>query len=99
MRNQRQSVRRGGRRQPEVVQQTEQRGGRQTGDIGPALGVLNNTPNTDGGYNFNFANDDGSSRQERAGPGGVEGSYSYVSPEGRLVARRPIIVPDREVSD
>lgn len=85
MRNQRQNVRRGGRRQPEARQESEQRGGRQTGAIGPALGLLNNTPNSDGGYNFNFANDDGSQRQETAGPDGVSGSYSYVSPEGEQV--------------
>jgi len=80
---------RGGRRQPEARQDFRQdqelRGGRQTGAIAPALGLLSNPPNSNGDYNFNFSNDDGSSRQETAGPEGVKGSYSYFSPEGEQV--------------
>ena len=45
---------RGGRRQnfeePDFVD--EDRSGRQTGDVGVALGVLNNPPREDGAYNF-----------------------------------------------
>ena len=83
--------RRGGRRQQEAGgrQQVEERQrpreDRQTGDIGPAFGVLSNPPNQEGDYNFNFANDDGSSRQEASGPAGVRGSYSFVTPEGEEV--------------
>jgi len=86
--------RRGGRRQQQrdqVVERQERqqeqrpREDRQTGDIGPAFGVLSNPPNQEGDYNFNFANDDGSSRQEASGPAGVRGSYSFVTPEGEEV--------------
>merc|ERR1712055_6961 len=63
----------------------EQRGGRQTGQIGAALGVLSNPPSPKGDYNFNFSNDDGSSRQESGAPDGIRGSYSFVSPEGEQV--------------
>ena len=67
----------------------DQRQGRQTGGLGVALGVLNNPPTGDGAYNFNFANEDGSSRQEIGNPGSqamlVSGSYSFISPEGELV--------------
>merc|ERR1712032_1704158 len=67
----------------------EDRQGRQSGDIGVALGVLNNPPREDGAYNSNFANDDGSSRQEVGNPASsamtVSGSYSFFTPEGELV--------------
>merc|ERR1711892_239808 len=33
----------------------DQRGGRQTGQIGAALGVLSNPPSAKGDYNFNFS--------------------------------------------
>jgi hypothetical protein len=97
MTNQRQS-RRGGRRpqqqfrqeqepqEQQFRQEPEQRGGRQTGATGPALGLLSNPPNSDGDYNFNFSNEDGSSRQETAGPDGVKGSYSFITPEGEEVS-------------
>ena len=82
--------RRGSRRQQEagerqVEERQRPREGKQTGDIGPAFGVLSNPPNQEGDYNFNFANDDGSSRQEASGPAGVRGSYSFVTPEGEEV--------------
>jgi len=78
-----------GRRQQQrqaapVVQ--EARGGRQTGGVAPALGVLNNTPNQDGEYNFNFATNDGIERQEVGRPGFIEGRYSYTGDDGRLVS-------------
>merc|ERR1711892_1349282 len=60
-------------RQPAPPAQ-EQRGGRQTGQIGSALGVLSNPPSSNGDYNFNFSNDDGSSRQESGAPDGIRGS-------------------------
>merc|ERR1711936_782249 len=67
----------------------QHRQGRQSGDVGVALGVLNNPPREDGAYNFNFANDDGSSRQEVGNPASsamlVSGSYSFFTPEGELV--------------
>merc|ERR1712032_197687 len=70
-------------------QHEPERQGRQSGDIGVALGVLNNPPREDGAYNFNFANDDGSSRQEVGNPASsamtVSGSYSFFTPEGELV--------------
>merc|ERR1711887_149403 len=69
-------------RQP---QPQEQRGGRQTGQIGAALGVLSNPPSAKGDYNFNFSNDDGSSRQESGAPDGIRGSYSFITPEGENV--------------
>ena len=47
--------------------------------------LSNRSPNQEGDYNFNFANDDGSSRQEASGPAGVRGSYSFVTPEGEEV--------------
>ena len=47
--------------------------------------LSNQSPNQEGDYNFNFANDDGSSRQEASGPAGVRGSYSFVTPEGEEV--------------
>lgn len=82
--------RRGSRRQQEagerqVEERQRPREAKQTGDIGPAFGVLSNPPNQEGDYNFNFANDDGSSRQEASGPAGVRGSYSFVTPEGEEV--------------
>ena len=46
---------------------------------------MSSLPNQEGDYNFNFANDDGSSRQEASGPAGVRGSYSFVTPEGEEV--------------
>ena len=57
-RNQRQQRGQGGRRQgrgqnfqePDFVD--EDRQGRQSGDVGVALGVLNNPPREDGAYNF-----------------------------------------------
>merc|ERR1711872_82984 len=70
-------------RQPQQPQ--EQRGGRQTGQIGAALGVLSNPPSPKGDYNFNFSNDDGSSRQESGAPDGIRGSYSFITPEGENV--------------
>jgi len=85
--------RRGGRRQQgaggerqQVEERQRPREAKQTGDIGPAFGVLSNPPNQEGDYNFNFANDDGSSRQEASGPAGVRGSYSFVTPEGEEVS-------------
>merc|ERR1739842_13180 len=81
----------GGRRQnfEESDFVDEDRQGRQSGDVGVALGVLNNPPREDGAYNFNFANDDGSSRQEVGNPDSsamtVSGSYSFFTPEGELV--------------
>jgi len=63
----------------------EDRGGRQSGATGPALGVLSNPPTEDGSYNFNFSNDDGTSRQESGAPSSVSGSYSFITPEGELV--------------
>merc|ERR1712032_1318483 len=80
--------RRGGRRQnfeePDFVD--EYRQGRQSGDIGVALGVLNNPPREDGAYNFNFANDDSSSRQEVGNPASsamtVSGSSSRPEAAG-----------------
>lgn len=38
--------------EPEPVHRQEQRGGRQTGGTGVALGVLSNPPSSDGNYNF-----------------------------------------------
>ena len=79
-------------RQEERGGRQEERGGRQTGDIGFAagpssgVGVLSSPPNAAGDYNFNFANDDGTSRQETAGPEGVSGSYSFFTPEGEEVS-------------
>jgi len=72
-------------RQPAPPAQ-EQRGGRQTGQIGSALGVLSNPPSSNGDYNFNFSNDDGSSRQESGAPDGIRGSYSFITPEGEQVS-------------
>jgi len=80
-----------GRRQQQVAQNfdvpapaQENRGGRQTGGTAPAFGVLNNPPNENGDYNFNFTDDDGS-RREESGFGSVkEGSYSFTSPEGEV---------------
>jgi len=63
----------------------QQRRGKQTGAVGVALGVLSSPPNSDGNYNFNFSNDDGSSRQEVGAPDAIRGSYSFVSPEGEEV--------------
>jgi len=80
----RQSLRR--QQEPLVARQQEQRAGRQTGAIAPALGLLSNPPNSEGDYNFNFANDDGSSRQEVSDPAGVRGSYSFITPEGEEVS-------------
>lgn len=68
------------------VRRQEQRGGRQTGGTGVALGVLSNPPSSDGNYNFNFSNDDGSSRQEVGAPDAIRGSYSFVTPEGEQVS-------------
>jgi len=67
------------------VQSQEQRAGRQTGAVAPALGLLNNPSDASGNYNFNFANNDGSSRQEVGGLGAIEGSYSFITPEGEQV--------------
>jgi len=85
--------RRGGRRNQQQLQQQdfepvfdEPRGGRQTGGIAPALGVLNNPPAEDGSYNFNFVDDDGSTREESMSSDGfVQGSYSYITPEGEQI--------------
>merc|ERR1711892_674 len=71
---------RGGRQRAQ-----EQREGRQTGVVAPALGVLNNPSDATGNYNFNFANNDGSSRQEVGSQSGIEGSYSFITPEGEEV--------------
>lgn len=75
-------------------QEQDEREGRQTGAVGFAaggggdggVGVLSSPPNAAGDYNFNFSNDDGSSRQETAGPQGVSGSYSFFTPEGEEVS-------------
>jgi len=64
----------------------QQRRGKQSGATGVALGVLSNPPSSDGNYNFNFANDDGSSRQEVGAPDAIRGSYSFVTPEGEQVS-------------
>jgi len=69
------------------LRRQEQRGGRQTGGTGVALGVLSNPPSSDGNYNFNFSNDDGSSRQEVGAPDAIRGSYSFVSP-ARVIKQR-----------
>jgi len=66
-------------------QQQQQRRGKQSGATGLALGVLSSPPSSDGNYNFNFANDDGSSRQEVGAPDAIRGSYSFVTPEGEQV--------------
>jgi len=63
-----------------------QRRGKQTGATGVALGVLSSPSDQDGNYNFNFANDDGSSRQEVGAPDAIRGSYSFVTPEGEQVS-------------
>merc|ERR1712025_205480 len=46
-----------------------------------------NTPNSRGDYSFSYSNDDQRARQARQESGfetnSVEGSYSFVSPEGR----------------
>jgi hypothetical protein len=69
--------------QQESLPFQENRGSRQTGEVGVALGVLNSSPNADGEYNFNFANDDGSYREEsRSFQGTVEGSYGFTAPNG-----------------
>jgi len=92
----RQGRRQGGRRnnrpqQQQVAQDDfepifdEPRGGRQTGGTAPALGVLNNPPAEDGSYNFNFADDQGSTREESMRDGFVSGSYSYITPEGEQI--------------
>jgi len=67
-------------------QPQEQRRGKQTGATGVALGVLSSPSDQDGNYNFNFANDDGSSRQEVGAPDAIRGSYSFVTPEGEQVS-------------
>ncbi|XP_023335297.1 larval cuticle protein LCP-22 [Eurytemora carolleeae] len=79
--------RRGGRRQQDSFSApapapVEPRGGRQTGGTAPALGLLNNPPNENGDYNFNFSTDDGARREEQGRVGSVQGSYSFISPEG-----------------
>jgi len=66
-------------------QPQQQRRGKQTGAVGVALGVLSSPPSSDGNYNFNFANDDGSSRQEVGAPDAIRGSYSFITPEGEQV--------------
>jgi len=78
----------GGRGHHRAEHQDDQqlRGGRQTGAVAPALGVLNNPSDTSGNYNFNFANNDGTSRQESGSQGGIEGSYSFITPEGEEVS-------------
>merc|ERR1711874_445315 len=81
----RHSARNSRRFQQQQVPQ-EQRGGRQTGQVGAALGVLSNPPSAKGDYNFNFSNDDGSSRQESGAPDGIRGSYSFITPEGENVS-------------
>merc|ERR1711874_430239 len=85
---QRRTGRQGGRLRQQQRQDRrfqEERGGRQTGGTGLALGVVNNTPTQDGSYNFNFSNDDGTSRQESGAPSSVSGTYSFFTPEGELV--------------
>merc|ERR1711872_680767 len=69
----------------EFRQPQEQRGGRQTGQIGAATGVLSNPPSAKGDYNFNFSNNDGSSRQESGALNEISGSYSFITPEGENV--------------
>jgi len=66
-------------------QSQDQRGSRQTGQRGNAIDVQNNPPSSRGDYNFNFSNDDGSSRQESGAPDGIRGSYSFITPEGEQV--------------
>jgi hypothetical protein len=73
------------RRGPAGRRPQEQRAGRQTGATGPAFGLLNSGPSPEGNYNFNYANEDSSTRQEASGPDGVRGSYSFVTPEGEQV--------------
>jgi len=72
--------------EPQRSQPQEQRRGKQTGATGVALGVLSSPSDQDGNYNFNFANDDGSSRQEVGAPDAIRGSYSFVTPEGEQVS-------------
>merc|ERR1711881_81030 len=72
--------------EPAPARRQEQRRGRQSGATGVALGVLSNPPSSDGNYNFNFSNDDGSSRQEVGAPDAIRGSYSFVTPEGEEVS-------------
>jgi len=78
------------RRRPQEVQvqvQDERRGGRQSGGVGLALGILNNPTDADGNYNFNFSDDEhGMSREETGAPGEVSGGYTYISPEGEQVS-------------
>merc|ERR1711892_943707 len=64
----------------------DQRGGRQTGQIGVALGVLSNPPSAKGDYNFNFSNEDGTAREETGALDAIRGSYSFISPEGENVS-------------
>jgi len=71
---------------PQRSQPQQQRRGKQTGATGVALGVLSSPSDQDGNYNFNFANDDGSSRQEVGAPDAIRGSYSFVTPEGEQVS-------------
>merc|ERR1712180_360437 len=64
----------------------EPRAGRQTGGTGLALGLLNNPPNENGDYNFNFSTDDGARREEQGSDQYVQGSYSFTSPEGEQIS-------------
>merc|ERR1712025_1133060 len=60
--------------------------GRQTGETGLALGFRNTPTDADGNYDFNFSNDDGSTREEFGEPAFVQGSYSFVAPNGEVVS-------------
>merc|ERR1719219_415219 len=72
--------------EPTPVSRQQPRRGKQTGATGVALGVLSNPPSQEGNYNFNFSNDDGSSRQEVGAPDAIRGSYSFITPEGEEVS-------------
>jgi len=76
------------RRQPEPqVFPQENRGGRQSGGVGLALGILNNPADQEGNYNFNFSDDEhGMTREEFGSPGSVSGGYTFISPEGQQVS-------------
>merc|ERR1712106_134399 len=70
----------------EPRQQQEERGGRQTGGTALAQGFRNTPTDAEGNYDFNFSNDDGSTREEFGEPAFVQGSYSFVAPNGEVVS-------------
>ena len=56
----------------------------------PLVRILESESHSDdqGGYRFRFLSEDDIERQEEAAGGAVSGSYSYVAPDGRLIAVR-----------